>query len=200
MALSLTTPPTGEPVTLADVKLYIDEVRADRDTLIQGLIATARMHVERVTRRPLLTQRWTLTLDGFSGDRIYSCGNVLFLPKPPVTSIVSVSYVDTNGTTQALADVTDYRKSLPSGPTAAKARLEPAYGKSWPSTRDVMDAVTIVFECGYGASGGLVPAPIRTAIQQLVAHWYERPEPVSDVSLEEMPFAVTALLRPYVVY
>ena len=35
--------------------------------------------------------------------------------------------------------------------------MELAYGKSWPATRDQLNAVTIRFVCGYGASAADLP-------------------------------------------
>ena len=45
---------------------------------------------------------------------------------------------------------------------------------------------------------GVVPEPLRLAIQMLVGHWYEHREAYSDgFALKEVPMAVNALLGPY---
>ena len=42
------------------------------------------------------------------------------------------------------------------------------------------------------------PAPVGEAVLQLVAHWYEQREAaIAGVAMEEAPFSVIDILRPY---
>ncbi len=90
------------------------------------------------------------------------------------------------------------------------ARLFPGpAGSFWPPVMYVPDAVEIHYTAGYGDAIPLgspvvlnppVPSPAGhytscvTAMQQLVAGWYENREAVSPLSLKEMPNHVKALL------
>lgn len=39
--------------------------------------------------------------------------------------------------------------------------IVPAYGYSWPSTRDDVNAVIVTYVAGYGANAAAVPLPIK---------------------------------------
>lgn len=189
MALSLVTAPATEPITVAEAKLHLRVDGADEDLLIQSLIAAARAYAEAFTHRALITQTWDLKLGAFP------CGDI-WLPKPPVSSVTSISYVDANGDTQTWAS-SNYTADLPSGPEARMGRITPAYSVSYPTTRDVVNAVTVRFVCGYGAASA-VPDAIRHAMRMMVAHWYEQREPVNIGNITTvLPMTVESLLWPY---
>lgn len=193
MALSLVTAPTHEPVSLDEAKQHLRVDVSDEDALIQTLIEAAREHVETYTGRALITQTWDLKLDAFPCS-----GSVITLPKPPVTSITSISYVDTSGDSQTWSSSL-WDEDLPSGPKAQPARIAPAYAESYPSTRGQMNAVTIRFVCGYG-SAGAVPRSIRAGMLLLIGHWYQNREAVVvgvGMGAVAVPDAVDALLWPY---
>src|SRR5688572_5645345 len=94
MALTLVTPPVEEPVELDQAKLHLRETEDAEDELIEGLVLAARQHVETDTARALITQTWDLTVD--------SLGCQIELPKPPVQSVTSVKYLDSEGVEQTL--------------------------------------------------------------------------------------------------
>ena len=61
-----------------------------------------------------------------------------------------------------------------------------------------LNAFEIAFAAGYGDEASDVPAPIRQALTLLVAHWFERREPVVlGASAQEVPATVAGLLLPY---
>ena len=62
----------------------------------------------------------------------------------PVASITSVKYTDLAGAEQTLAG-SAYALSL----YGDSRRLAPTFGNTWPSTRDVPDAVRVRFVAGY---------------------------------------------------
>lgn len=200
MALSLVTAPDGEPITPEDAQAHL-RVDADDDlALIQTLIVTAREYVETYTRRALLTQTWDLALDSFC-DPLYRCEDgSLRLPKAPVASITSITYIDGAGVSQTWS-TDDWDADLPSGPKAMRARIYPAYEESYPSTRSQPNAVTIRFVAGYGATGEFVPASLRSAMLLLIGHWYAIREGVNVGNItSELPMGVEALLAGYVAY
>ncbi len=160
MSLWLVTAPTVEPVDLAEAKLAVnyEDDQTDKDSTIASLIVAAREWAEGFTGRAFCTQTWELKLDGF-----LSC---IELNKPPVQSVTSITYVDTNGASQTLSPSL-YTTDLPTGPAALPGRIVPAYQQSWPSTRDVPNAVTVRFVCGYGGPES-VPERLKLAIKMQV--------------------------------
>ena len=158
MSLSLTGGPATEPVTLAELKAQMKVNYAAEDTrLTEMVIPTARQLAEAHTGRAFITQTWVLTLRGFGVEPI-------LIPRPPLVSITSVRYVDAHGATQTWTKgATGYQLDQPTGAFARFATLQPAYGVSWPTTRDIPGAVTITFEAGYGAAAA-VPQGIKDAI------------------------------------
>lgn len=194
--LSLVTAATADPVSLADAKRHSKIDVADDDTTFARLIESATAHVEADTDRRLLTQTWDLKLDRFP-----SCGPIV-LPFPPVSSVTSVSYVDSAGATQTwTAGSTGYTTDLPAGPYADHALIYPSYGVSYPGTRDQLNAVTVRFVCGYGSDPADVPSAIRSAVLVLTEHWYSFRGVVSEginSVTSQIPVGVPALLAPYV--
>lgn len=184
----VTSAPASEPVTTAELKSHCRVEVSDDDTLIASYGAAAREWVERTgIWRSLVTQTITLKLDEFpcSDDPI-------LLPQPPLISVTSITYVDTNGTTQTWSS-SEYRVDTYAEP----GRVTPAYGYSYPSTRDVTGAVTVVYSAGYGTASD-VPNSIKTAIKFLAANWYENREPVVLGTIApQVPWTILALLEPY---
>lgn len=187
MALSLTTPPTAEPLSLEEAKQYARVVIDDEDGLLEGLIVAAREYLEALTGRAFIDQVWTLTLEGFPHD------GVIVLPRPPLRSVTSIAYIDAAGVTQSWVSVSGYQVQAPAGPYAERGRVKPAYGTAAPAARhDTFNAVTVVFRAGYGTGASDVPKPIKLAIGLLVRHLYD------GGTLENVPSPVNALIAPYI--
>lgn len=189
MSLTLFTAPSVEPITLQEAKDHLRVDGTTDDALISALIQAARQHIDGRDGwlgRALMTQTWDYTLDEFP-DTDY-----IPLPLAPVQSITSITYTDTNGTSQTFS----------SGNYALGAdldwspRVNLGYDKSWPSTRTIPDAVTVRFVAGY-ANAASVPAPIKAALLMMIGHLYEHRESVADKELSEVPMAVQSLLMPY---
>lgn len=181
MALKLIIAPAVEPVTLAQAKAHLRVTTDEDDALIVRLIIAARMRAEATTWRRLCTQ----TVD-YVRDRA-PCG-VLELPCPPVQSITDVKYIDDAGVERTLSALL-YQVDVISEP----ARIKPAYGESWPSVREQLNAFTVRMVCGYGGSAQ-VPSDIQSALLLMIGHYYEHREEVSDFQKFPLPSAVDALL------
>jgi len=162
MGLTQSTPPTTEPVTLAEAKLHLRVDHADEDTLISSLIAAARAWAETLLARQLVTATWQLTLPEFA--------DAIMLPRPPFLAISSIAYTDTAGSAQSLS-LGEYVTYLADVSTI----LVPPYGESWPSTRGFYDDVTIKYTAGYGAASA-VPDWAKSAILLTLADLYENRE------------------------
>ncbi|ETR75910.1 hypothetical protein X566_20115 [Afipia sp. P52-10] len=153
MRLELTTPPTAEPLSVAEVRQWLGIGSDVADAVVAAYIRAATMQIDAWSGflgRALIEQTWTLYLPCFARH--------LPLPIPPARSIESIKYVDPEGVEQTL-DPERYTL-LPGAPETVIA----AYGQSWPAHRLQPDAVRIAFVCGYGPDGSAVPENIRMAI------------------------------------
>lgn len=171
MPLILETAPVNDPVTLNEVKEHIHVDFYDEDARIADFIKAATQRLDGrdgSLGRCLVTQTWNLTLDRFTSE--------IAIPLPPCQSIDAITYVDPDGVTQTLAP-TEYQ-AFALG-TVEGAKVRPAYGKSWPTIRNVPEAVTITFTAGFGDDPEDIPEPIRTAIKMRVGHLFEHRESVT---------------------
>lgn len=189
MPTKLITPPATEPVTRDEAKNHCRVWHTDEDVLIASLIQTAREHIENMTSRALIKQTWELKLDRFPGS---DCRYTIEPPYPPLMSVQSIAYTDTDGAAQTL-DPASYVVDTDSEP----GKIVPAYGMQWPATRDQINAVTVTYDAGYGEFNNSVPAPIRAALLLMVCHLYENREAAIQGTLEPIPGGVDALLGPY---
>lgn len=180
----------AEHITLADAKAHLRVTSSAEDTLIQRLISAVRQMAEDRTGRALCTSTWVAVLDSFQdgGD---PCGRGIRLPAPPLASISSVTYVDTNGATQPL-DSSAYLLDQDSEP----AWLYPAYNTTWPCTREQPNAVRITCVCGYPV--GTLPESLRQWMFLHLGHAYENREASADNRLVELPYT-SGLIEPYTV-
>ena len=177
MRLELSTAATGLALDLQDVK---DHLRIDNDSdgtsiddafLVGTAVPAASAYVERICGRALLTQTWLYKLDRFPWDT-----DRIEIPKPPLSSITSVTYIDGNGDSQTFS-TDDY--NVITSTDVAPGFVELDYGKSWPTTRIQANAVTITFVAGYGGSPDDVPAQLKLAMLAAIAVVYEHREPVT---------------------
>lgn len=177
---------------IADASLgaSVPVVNTTEDPYVSALIATARQLAERMLGRALITQTYDLTLDRFP------CESAIELRRPPVQSVTSVTYIDASGVSQTLStDV--YEVSL----NREMPQIRLKSGKSWPSTYDAAEAVTIRFAAGYGDAPGDVPYPIRQATLLMIGHLYNNREDVTvGVSAADLPKGATHLLCPYKIW
>lgn len=193
MALTVVTSPTVEPVSLDEAKAHLRVDVEDENDQIRALITAARQYIETFTGRALCTQTWDLKLDAFP------CSDTLWLRKPPVSSVTSITYLDTANVSQTWS-ASNYLTDLPAGEQATFARITPAYGVVWPSTYSVINAVTVRFVCGYGATGATVPEGLRQAMKLMIGHLYGFREPaMAGTTVTPIPTALDAVLWPFVV-
>lgn len=186
MGLSLVTAPAIEPVTLAEAKAHLRVADNVDDGLIHSHIISARHFVENATRRRLITQTVDQTIDfcwpyETANWREYTIWRDtrlrIVLDVSPVASVSSISYVDGSGATQTLDSSLYVLRT-----DRAMCFIEPAYGATWPSVREQTAAITVRYVAGYGATPGLVPAPLRHAILMHVEYLYDR-DPKTEKSL-----------------
>lgn len=195
-SLSLITPPTFDPVTLAEAKAQCRSTTSEEDGLIAGYLLAARHYCEDHTGRVFATQTWEMKVDG-AWPTVFDRPTVsqrtrIVLPNPPAQSVTSITYLDTTGALQTLAS---NQYSFSKGDIFGF--IEPAYGVSWPPVRNQLETVTVRYVAGYTND---FPDAIRQAILLLVSHFNEHREAIAvDVRGVpiELPFSVTALLQNY---
>lgn len=185
----LVTPPAETPVSLAQVKahLRIEPDDTSEDALLGALIAAAVSYLDGWTGilgKCLVTQSWAQTFRSFPCDPFR-------LALGPVQTITSVKYFDASNVQQTYPSG-NYDKFT----DALGTFLRLGAGFSWPGLYGRSDAVVVTYACGYGDADA-VPGAIKQAMLLLIGHWYQRRENVVDGQVSELPFAVSALLTPY---
>lgn len=180
------TEPTQEPVSILEA---IDHLRVSSDeenALIGRIVTAARRTAEMISRRALVTRTLDALLD------TWPRGSAIELAYPPLQSITSVTYIDSDGGSNVMSSA-DYFADAHSEP----GRLVLAYNASWPSaTLRPAAAITIRYVAGYGDPDD-VPDHYKQAIMLLVGHFYENREAViagQGITISQLPLAVDALL------
>lgn len=116
------------------------------------------------------------------------------LPYAPLVSVVSVKYLDSNGTTQTL-DPSNYRVDATSMP----GRLHITNFPSFSSDCFPNPLITIRYTCGF-STPDLIPHKIRQAVKLLAANWYETRTSLVEKPLSEIPTGFQYLLDSFRVY
>lgn len=187
-ALSISVEPTEEPLTRDEAKLYAQVYGDDENSTIDGLIIAARQYVESFTKRQLVTATWILRLDAFPSSDL----TAIVMPLPPLASVTSITYLDVDGNSQTWSSA-KYQVDTNTEP----GRIMPIEGESYPDTQaDTFHTVTVTFVAGYGAASA-VPQRMKTAMGQLVSHWFDGRSGVSlaaGANIAKIPLTVDALL------
>lgn len=161
MTLKLISPPTEEPVTLADLKLQCRIDGTDEDALLATFISAARRKAEGELRRVLITSTWEQAFDDFPEAEVRLDGC-------PLQSVTSITYLDAQGVERAV-DQSLY---------LVDTFQEPSFvipASPWPATAASVNAVRVRLVAGYGAAAD-VPADIRAWILLTAAYLYEQRE------------------------
>ena len=171
MALTIVTAPAVEPLTAAECKSHSRIDTSADDTLLGTYIKAARIYAEEtLLGRQLITATWDWILDKFPSGL-----EPLYPPRPPLQSVTSITYTDEDGDEQTWSSA-EYTVDTDSEP----GRIVPAYDEVYPTTRNVINAVTVRFKAGHGDAATDVPEPSRQLIRFIVALWHEYREPIVD--------------------
>ncbi len=199
-SFSLVEPPACEPVTLAEAKAHARIDTDTEDALISTLIMAARQWAEKYTGRAFITQTWCLAIDQFSAGAKEACEEktaaglearvALNLPRAPLQSVTSVQYYNNGDQARVWPDF-NYFVDTAHEPGRLALRADCA----WPLSSRVVSGIAITYKAGYGSEAALVPEPIKMAIRQLVAFWYEYRGDIESSPCA--PQVVLALLDPY---
>ena len=174
----------NEPVTLQEARVHLRDPERSEDTYIGELLKVAREKVSIEMRRQLGSATYRTDAGRFPLDGLFE------IDWPPLQSITSIQYYDTDEALQTLA-TTEYDVDT----TEEPGRVTRAFSKTWPATYDRPDAVQVTFVAGY-ATAALVPAIAKHAIKLVLSHYYENREPVLvGVTASELPDGLRRLIR-----
>lgn len=180
-----TVAPAAVVVTTEELRRHLSLALDDmsNEAELEGYVAAATRYGQRMEGQQYIEATFTYDLDYFPAG-------IITLPRPPLSSITSIQYVDTNGDTQTLStDV--YETDAKSRP----ARIAEKTGQVWPATESGLNKVTITYVAGYGTARTDVPATTRHAVKMLAAHLWTHREPMLEGSLIEVPVGLKALFR-----
>lgn len=156
--LTLLTPPTAEPVTLAEAKLAAKVDGDEQDTLIAGFITAARQQAEQITGRLFGPQTWRVELvDWPSADQL------LEVHAP---TAVAASYRTGSTWTAVAANAFEW---------AASGRgtvLAPVVGSNWPALATVAVGPRVRIDI---TAGEEADEQVRLYIMASVTHWIQNP-------------------------
>jgi uncharacterized phiE125 gp8 family phage protein len=152
------TPPTSEPVTIAEAKAQLSIGASDdsHDTELVSIIAAAREEWERDTSIALITR----TLE----HRLPKLLEVITLTVRPVIAISSVKYMDAAGTEQTISSSEYYLDG-------EELRFLDTFVK--PVLQDRSEAVRITYTAGHGTTSAACPELDRMAIKLSLANRFE---------------------------
>jgi uncharacterized phiE125 gp8 family phage protein len=172
--------PSPAVLTLAEMRLHlrldtVGGVHPD-DTLVSALLSSAVQYCEHYTQRSIGTQTLELALDAFPYGPIS-------LPKGPLQSVESVTYVDPLGAVTTLPNtfyaIDDYN---------IEAWVIPKYGTDWPEAEASANCVKVRY-----IAGSLEPS-VRSALLLIIGHLYANRENSNMMQLKELPMGVSSLL------
>lgn len=187
MTLILLNGPAAEPVGLDEAKAHLRVDADDEDLLIQSLITSARLHIETLTGRALMTQAWRMVLDALPE------GRVLKIPLGPLQAVDALRVYEDEDVV-AVIEPTAWLVETASVP----ARLVMRASAPWPRPGRPVGGIELDLTVGYGDDPSDVPAPLRQSLLQLVAHWFDHRGPMGlGAGLVHIPETVGALIAPY---
>jgi uncharacterized phiE125 gp8 family phage protein len=186
MTYALITPPTSEPITLAETKSHLRLDDTNEDALLAALIRTAREHLERTTGLSLITQTWRLYLDSIPED------GVIQIARGPVQAIESLTLYDASGE----------ELNLPLTGHILDGHARPArlvLGRAVRSGQQI-NGIEIDFTAGFGESGAEVPDTLKRAMLMHVTQMFAFR---GTVAVEDQPADIPAgydrLIAPFMV-
>lgn len=188
----VTTPPASDPVTVAEAKTHLKVDYSDDDTYISTLISVGTLYAEEYTCRAIMKQTITQVLEGFPYYSYRNTDLAIKLFRPPLNALKTVKYYDSDNTLTTFYDIAGDTSKLIVDSLREPARLYPAPGMTYPTTKSRPDAIEIIYDAGWSTASD-VPAPVKQAILLIVGELYERREDF----VKQLPTAAEYLLNPY---
>ena len=171
-------------ISVNDAKDHLRVDLNDDDNYIQSLIDISVAMIEQYTRRFYRAADYKVHLDQFPYDYID-------LQFGGIKEFTGIIYNDAAGTEVTLPSA-DYDVDLKHEP----ARIYIAKSKTWPTTENAPNSVTISFSAGSENTDN-IEKPLVHAMKLLIGHFYENRQTVSDRVHYKMPMAIEYLINPY---
>ena len=181
MTANLVTPPLEEPVSLLEMKAYLKLDTDYEDALLRAFITAARVHLENLTGRHLLSQTWRLLL-------IAPLTGHIVLPVQPVRAVSSAAILSEEGDVIAL-DASPFPVFQAQDPAILNNINDYVLQSGQRLQLDV--------ETGFGPTPEDVPQPLRQALYLIVAEWFEKRLVVDPIRLPGLNQAIAPLIGPY---
>lgn len=169
---TVTVDATAEPVTAEELRDWLRLDDTSQDDMLEGMITAARVAVEQHTHRSFVEKTIKQSLADFPAS---GCIELLF---PPLSSVSSVAYYDTDGTEQTI-DASNYIAIT--NRTVGLVQAADTY--SWPSTYERADAVNVTFVAGIPSAE--ITKTAKVLIKLIAADLYEHSEAQSELRLDE---------------
>ena len=168
----LTTPPAIEPVSLIEAKAHLRTSASDDDEMISRLIIAARRHIEAQTGLALVQQVWSHYLDD------WPAAGVVELPLHPLITVDDVNIFGEDDIAAGVDPAHYYVDRISHPP-----RLLLRGSRVWARPGRIGNGIEIVLTAGFGATAIDVPAELRQAMLDLIAHWFAQRGDGSETSL-----------------
>ena len=211
MRLQIVTDAAGEPVSLADAKLFCRVDTDADDATITGLITAARRRVERDTGLALLTQTWRMVLDRWPGQKpgglspwwdgvkegpisMLTGVSTIEIPKRPYQSCDWIKLRDAYGA-QVTVDASIYFEER----SNYDGRIIKKLGQIWPViVLSPTAAIEVQFKAGFDADPwGAVPDELLVALKQLVKHWFDQRDTIVDGRSSTVPHGYAEIVNSW---
>jgi uncharacterized phiE125 gp8 family phage protein len=181
LASKLVTPPTIEPITLAQAKAFLRVDVSDDDAQIVVFLAAARAVVEQETGRALQTQTWDHFFDALPALR-----RPLELPWAPLQSVTSIKSTDTAGV-QTTLDAANYLVD----PSSEPGRIGLADAGNWPSDIRLFQPLVVRSVHGYVGTALTVTLTSAAGVATATAsggHGYHSGDVVTHAGATQTPY------------
>lgn len=175
-SLELVTAPATTAVNRDEVAEEARITHHFEDARLLRAIAVATSIVESESGTQTISAVYRMRTAGFPDSVTLARKDVswidldgsILIPKPPLVSVSSIIYYDSNNAAQTLATtIYDVDRYSTPGRIYLKADQE------WPNTYTRNDAVSIVFVCGY-VTASTVPPEVRHAILFAAVRLFEQ--------------------------
>jgi hypothetical protein len=211
--LTDSSPPQSfsEPLTLSEVRAFAripEQSPADEaeDAMLSGFVTAAREYAEILQNKDLVQKQYDLHLDLLLGhdaiagaayplrwNAIYNFGvGYEITLRHPLQSVDLFQHYDRDGSVNDLVEDVDYIVDR------NRSLVCPPWGMVWPFFTPVpTSSVLIRFTSGYSPAHPFwrdAGQRILIGMKMLVTQWWEARIPVAVGNVQELPFAVTALL------
>ena len=189
--------PSFPAVATADMVNYLRLYDNYESTLIAQLVDAATDLFQAHTGMVLCNQTQVLRLDGwviqnplnYYQNLLQPESNIIYIPRYPVSSIVSVQYLDTTGTLQTLTGWEYDTVSTPARVILPQGTLPALYNTAG-------GCVQVTYNCGYSTAAN-IPNAALVAVMLLGSHWYNNRAAYSENEMTEIPQAFLALTKRF---